>query len=146
MGITSVRLDANWYWGQPNGAGSSFVWAPLDEAVGAIQQAGLSADLIIDGCPAWAAVSGAAGNEFAQPASSAAFAAWAGAVAARYADKGVEFFEIWNEENINWAPVPNPGAYTADLKAAYAAIKAADPSAVVLSRRARASCEHLHNL
>jgi polysaccharide biosynthesis protein PslG len=133
MGITSVRLDASWYWGQPNGAGSAYVWAALDEAVGAIHQAGLSVDLIIDGTPAWAAVSGAAGDEFAQPADPAQFGAWAGAVAGRYADRGVAFFEIWNEENINWAPVPNPSAYTADLEAAYSAIKAADPSSMVLS-------------
>lgn len=133
LGATSVRLDANWYWGQLNGAGSSFVWTPIDQAVASIQQAGLSADLVIDGCPPWAAVAGAEGSEFAQPASPAAFATWAGAVAARYADKGVKFFEIWNEPNINWAPKPDPAAYTADLKAAYAAIKEADPSAVVLS-------------
>jgi hypothetical protein len=133
LGVTSVRLEANWYWGQPNGAGSRFVWTSIDRALASIRQAGLSADLVIDGCPPWAAVAGAHGSEFAQPASPAAFAAWAGAVAARYADKGVTFFEIWNEENINWAPKPNPAAYTADLKAAYAAIKAADRSAVVLS-------------
>ena len=133
LGVTSVRLEANWYWGQPNGPRSSYVWAPIDQALASIRQAGLSADLVIDGCPPWAAVAGAHGSEFAQPASPAAFAAWAGAVAARYADKGVKFFEIWNEENINWVPKPNPAAYTADLKAAYAAIKAADRSAVVLS-------------
>ena len=133
LGATSVRLEANWYWGQLNGAGSSFVWTPIDQAVASIQQAGLSADLVIDGCPPWAAVAGAQGSEYAQPASPAAFATWAGAVAARYADKGVKFFEIWNEPNTNWAPKPDPAAYTADLKAAYATIKVADPSAVVLS-------------
>jgi hypothetical protein len=133
LGVTSVRLEANWYWGQPNGPRSSYVWAPIDQALASIRQAGLSADLVIDGCPPWAAVAGTHGSEFAQPASPAAFATWARAVAARYAGKGVKFFEIWNEENINWAPKPNPAAYTADLKAAYAAIKAADRSAVVLS-------------
>jgi polysaccharide biosynthesis protein PslG len=134
MGVSSVRLEANWNGGQPNGAGS-FDWAPLDLAVASIQQAGLSADLVIDGCPSWAAVSGAQGDMYAQPASSAAFATWAGAVAARYGPKGVKYFEIWNEPNlaIFWQPKPDPAAYTADLKAAYTAIKAADPSAFVLS-------------
>ena len=79
-------------------------------------------------------MSGAQG-QYAQPASAAAFATWAGAVAARYGTKGVQYFEIWNEPNLAvfWSPTPDPAAYTADLKAAYAAIKAADPSAVVLS-------------
>lgn len=134
MGVTSVRLEANWYWGQPTGAGS-FVWGSIDAAVASIQKVGLTADLIIDGCPPWAAVSGAPNTQYAQPASSAQFATWAGAVAARYGSKGVRYFEIWNEPNLAvfWQPKPDPAAYSADLKAAYAAIKAADSSAVVLS-------------
>ena len=134
MGFTSVRLDASWYWGQPNGPGS-FSWGVMDQVISSIEQVGLSADLIIDGCPAWAAVSGTAGSQWAQPASAADFATWAAAVAARYGPKGVKYFEIWNEPNLAafWDPKPDPSAYTADLKAAYAAIKQADPSAVVLS-------------
>ena len=44
-------------------------------------------------------------------------------------------FEIWNEPNsaLFWQPKPNPPAYTADLVAAYSAIKAVDPSAFVVS-------------
>ena len=134
MGVTSVRLDADWSSGQPSGPGS-YDWTSLDQVVASIQEVGLSADFIIDGCPSWAAVSGAQGDEFAQPASSAAFAAWAGAVAARYGARGVNDFEIWNEPNISefWEPKPDPAAYTADLVAAYAAIKAVDPSAIVIS-------------
>ena len=133
-GITSVRVDANWYGGQPNGP-DSYDWTSLDQVVSSIDQVGLSVDLIIDGCPPWAAVSGAQGNQFAQPASPAAFANWAGAVAKRYAGKGAKYFEIWNEPNnpAFWAPKPDPAAYTLDLEAAYKAIKAVDPSAVVLS-------------
>ena len=133
VGATSVRFEASWYWGQPDGPGS-FDWGVLDQAIASARQVGLSVDLVIDGCPPWAAVSGAQG-QYAQPASAAAFAAWAGAVAARYGTKGVQYFEIWNEPNLAvfWSPTPDPAAYTADLKAAYAAIKAADPSAVVLS-------------
>jgi len=56
-------------------------------------------------------------------------------VAKRYDGKGAKYFEIWNEPNNPsfWAPRPDPAAYTADLKAAYAAIKNVDPSAIVLS-------------
>ena len=133
-GITSIRVDADWYGGQPDGP-DSYDWTALDQVVASIQEVGLSADLIIDGCPPWAAVSGAQGNQFAQPASPAAFANWAAAVAKRYDGKGAKYFEIWNEPNNPsfWAPRPDPAAYTADLKAAYAAIKNVDPSAIVLS-------------
>jgi hypothetical protein len=133
-GVTSVRVDADWGSGQPSGP-DSYDWAPLDQVITSIRQVGLSADLIIDGCPPWAAVSGAQGNSYAQPASSAAFANWAAAVAKRYGGEGAKYFEIWNEPNNPdfWAPKPDPAAYTADLKAAYSAIKAVNPSAIVLS-------------
>ena len=35
MGITSVRVDANWYWWQPNGP-DSFDWGTLDQAMASI--------------------------------------------------------------------------------------------------------------
>jgi polysaccharide biosynthesis protein PslG len=133
-GATSVRVDASWDTGQPDGPGS-YDWTSLDQEMASIREAGLSADLIIDGCPSWAAVSGAQGNTYAQPTSSSEFASWAAAVSKRYGGQGANYFEIWNEPNNPdfWAPKPDPAAYTADLKAAYAAIKAVDSSAIVLS-------------
>jgi hypothetical protein len=132
MGMNTVRVDANWLAGEPSQG--TFDWSALDGLMAAVQQVGMTADLIIDGCPPWAAAAGATG-QFAQPASPAQFATWAAAVAARYGSKGAGYFEIWNEPNIQtfWSPAPNPAAYTADLVAAYAAIKAADPSSVVIS-------------
>jgi hypothetical protein len=135
LGVTSVRVDASWQVGQPNGPGS-FDFTSLDQVVASLRTVGLSADLIIDQTPSWAAVPGSQGSSWAQPASASAFAAWAGAVAARYAGSGiVRCFEIWNEPNIAtfWQPKPDPVAYTADLKAAYAAIKRVDTSAFVIS-------------
>jgi hypothetical protein len=133
MGLTSIRVDASWYITQAGGP-DSYDWTPLDTAVSAIQSAGLTADLIIDQCPPWAAASGASG-QFAQPASPTEFGNFAAAVAKRYYGMGAKYFEIWNEPNIAefWSPAPDPAAYTADLKAAYTAIKAVVPSAVVIT-------------
>src|SRR6185437_3752611 len=72
MGVNSVRLEANWYGMQPNGP-SDNDWASLDQLIASVQAAGLTADLVIDGTPPWAAVSGAQGDDFAQPASPAQF-------------------------------------------------------------------------
>jgi hypothetical protein len=132
MGMTTVRVDADWSGGEPSQG--TFNWSTLDRIMASVQQAGLTADLVIDGCPPWAAAAGATG-QFAQPASPSQFAAWAAAVAARYGSMGADYFEVWNEPNISefWSPTPNPAAYTADLVAAYAAIKAADPSSLVIS-------------
>jgi len=129
IGITSIRLDANWDWVQYGGQGS-FDWAATDQVVKSVRAAGMSVDLILDGSPPWAAGDGTSGDP---PASAAQYATWAADVAARYGPQGVGTFEIWNEENINWGPGANAAAYTADLKAAYAAIKKVDPAAFVVS-------------
>jgi len=133
-GITSVRYDADWSWVQPTGP-TRFDWTALDQEVKLARAAGMSVDLIIDGCPPWAALAGTSGDAQPQPASAVQYAAWAAEVAARYAPEGVGIFEIWNEPNnaIFWQPKPNPAAYTADLVAAYSAIKRVDRSAFVIS-------------
>jgi hypothetical protein len=134
IGITSVRVDVNWRRVQPTGP-STFYWATLDQEVRSIRYAGMSVDLIIDGCPSWAAVPSAVNAIFAQPKSPKQYATWAAEVANRYRQMGVEYFEIWNEPNLQnfWWPKPNPAAYTADLVAAYASIKKVDPAATVIS-------------
>jgi polysaccharide biosynthesis protein PslG len=133
-GITSVRMDADWSWVQPVSP-TKFDWTAIDQEVKSARAAGMSVDLIIDGCPPWAALAGTRGDAHPQPASAAQYATWAAEVAARYAPQGVGMFEIWNEPNNAgfWQPKPNPAAYTADLVAAYAAIKRVDPSAFVIS-------------
>ena len=57
-------------------------------------------------------------------------------------------FEIWNEPNIAlfWQPKPDPSAYTADLVAAYSAIKAVDPSAFVISGGLAPTVTKNHNI
>ena len=56
------------------------------------------------------------------------------ATVARYKDR-VHVWEIWNEPNgpLYWRPAADPIAYSNMLKRAYVAIKAIDPTAVVLS-------------
>ncbi len=55
-------------------------------------------------------------------------------IVARYKDRGIRVWEIWNEPNIEpfWSPAPDPAEYYQVLAAAYAAIKKADPDATVL--------------
>jgi hypothetical protein len=67
------------------------------------------------------------------PTSVQQYAEFAGLAAQRYAGK-VSAYEIYNEPNSIgfWAPAPDATAYTAVLKAAYTAIKAADPNATVI--------------
>jgi hypothetical protein len=134
IGLRWVRIDASWNTIQPAGP-SSFDWSGLDQAVNSVVAVGMKPDLIIDYTPAWARASGAAENQFGEPASASAFATFAGEVAARYAPMGVSTYEIWNEPNIQnfWYPAPNPSLYTTMLRDSYAAIKAVEPNATVIS-------------
>jgi Bacterial Ig domain len=62
------------------------------------------------------------------------FASFAHTFAGQMAGQGVSAYEIWNEEDetLFWAGTPSAAQYAAVLKAAYPAIKTADPGAKVL--------------
>jgi polysaccharide biosynthesis protein PslG len=134
IGINSMRFDANWDWVQFGGP-TSFDWTQLDREVHAVRNAGMSVDLVIDGCPSWAAPPGASNDTSPRPESAARFAVWAADVVKRYAPQGVKYFEIWNEPNDGkfWQPKVSPAFYVKMLADSYRAIKKVDPSAVVIS-------------
>jgi len=69
---------------------------------------------------------------FCPPDDVEAFARFAATVVARY--PAVLYWEIWNEPNTTnfWRPSPDPVRYVELLKRSYAAIKAANPKAVVV--------------
>ncbi|HLI24640.1 MAG TPA: hypothetical protein VKU91_06775, partial [Acidimicrobiales bacterium] len=62
------------------------------------------------------------------------FAAFAARVAGAYARRGVEVYEVLNEENLgsNWGGAASAPGYAALLGRVYRAVKAADPRATVL--------------
>jgi len=134
IGINSVRFDADWDWVQFGGQ-DSFDWTLLDREVHSALAAHMSVDLVIDGCPPWAAAKGASGDSEPSPASAAQFAAWAGDVAQRYGPQGVKYYEIWNEPNDSkfWQPKVNPAFYAKMLTASYKAIKKAEKNAYVIA-------------
>lgn len=134
IGIDSIRVEANWSMVQPAGP-KTFGWTLLDTEIGSARAAGLAVDLVIDGCPRWAALPGTRRDRYPHPASVGLFARWAKDVATRYASQGAKVFEIWNEPNDTkfWQPKPSAAAYTKMLRAAYVAIKRAEPSAFVIA-------------
>ena len=134
IGITSVRIGADWAWISYAGQGT-YDWTQLDQEVASVRAAGMSIDMVIMGTPSWAAVAGESGSDVAQPANPSLFGQFAAAVAQRYAPQGVQDFEIWNEPNnmVFWLPAPNPAAYVQLLQAADTDIKAVDPGAFVIT-------------
>ena len=128
----------------------AYIWARYDHVLDGLAKRGIEAILTVYRTPEWA--NGGHGVEWAPaPADLGAFTR---ALATRYdgatADREghtharVRMFEPWNEPNLafflrpQWsgppeAPTPaSPSVYAAMLRAAYAGIKAAQPSAIVI--------------
>jgi polysaccharide biosynthesis protein PslG len=131
VGSRWVRIDITWGVIQGDGP-SSYDWSEVDRIVEGITSRGMKVLGSISYTPDWARPAGT--DDKYGPTNPAQYASFAGKAAAHYSAMGVHHFEIWNEPNIGfWAPRPDPAAYTALLKAAYPAIKAADPQATVLT-------------
>lgn len=126
-----LRVDINWAQIQSAGQ-TSYAWDSIDRVVQGASARGIRVLGVIMYTPSWARPAGTSATYGPDPATYAAFAAVA---AQHYAALGVHAFEVWNEPNTKsfWTPAPNIAAYTRLLKAAYPAIKAADPQATVLS-------------
>ena len=108
-----------------------YFWEYPDWLVRASEYYGLNLALRLDHPPEWALSHDPDGP----PVAPAAYADFCGRVATRYRGR-VRAYIIWNEPNLarEWAgSPPNPAAYVVLLRAAHAAIKAADPQATVVS-------------
>jgi hypothetical protein len=130
LGTHWVRMFLTWPDLQP----SRGVWAPnwvayYEQAFSALP-AGTKVILDVVNTPRWETGST---NPHAPPANPAEYAAFVGALAQKWAGR-VAAYEIWNEEDHSrwWAGGPDAPAYARLLKAAYPAVKAADPSATVV--------------
>lgn len=120
LGGRYVRIDVTWTFVEP-GPGA-FNWSYYDSVIGGIRGAGLEPILLLD---------------YANPAygptlDTAAFARYAGAVAARYGPGGSHTYEVWNEPN-HPAHYLSPAQFVDLLRATYPAIKSADPAATVIT-------------
>ena len=133
-GATWLRTDVDWWLTQPSGP-TQFDWGPVDRVINAARARGLRVVGMIGYTPPWARPPATGTDDKYPPTNPADYANFARAVALRYGPLGVKHWEIWNEPNISmfWKPKPNAGQYAALLKAAYAAVKAADPGATVIS-------------
>jgi hypothetical protein len=136
-GAKSVRLFVSWAELEPTGPGdypaNNGKTAAYDAAIQQLNAAGAKPLFVVLNTPHWA--NGSA-DQLVPPNDPQAFATFLKAFAAHNKGVGsVAGYEIWNEpdENMFWHPGPDAGRYAALLKASYAAIKAGDPSATVVS-------------
>jgi hypothetical protein len=141
-GVESVRTAVRWNELQPV-AGAAPDFAALDPLVAAAASRGLELLPVVQGTPGWAAF----GDPTTPPADPAAFGAFLTALIARYGPDGslwaertdvprlpIRTWQIWNEPNLTryWSRQPFAPSYVALLRAAHAAVHAADPGATVV--------------
>ena len=153
LGVDSVRIFALWSRIAPatrpagfdgaDPASPGYAWGPLDAAVARVRAAGMRVTLTITGPgPLWTSSSPSRRRPAYRPRPSA-YAAFATAVALRYG-ADVDRYVLWNEPNIAiWlypqarcsrgrcTPV-SPHLYRGLVRAAYPAVRAADPGAQVV--------------
>ncbi|MDA0182995.1 glycoside hydrolase family 5 protein [Solirubrobacter phytolaccae] len=153
-GSTITRVDVGWSSLQETGPDSfsSYHLGRLDALVNAAEARGIKLLLTFTWTPCWASSApeslkqGCAGEWWSRgvdryvPKDPAAYASALGKVAARYKGR-VKAWEIWNEPNHEaYFKAPDQAAaYAALVKAAYPAVKAADPNATVVAGSLSAS-------
>lgn len=126
LGVNDIRIAVPWAAVQPYNA-TSYDWSRLDAVIDAADARGMGVLGVINATPPWA------GYPLVGHPDPTAYATFAAAVASRYQGK-ISAYEVWNEPNgvTFWSP-PDASSYTELLKAAYPAIKAADPNATVIA-------------
>lgn len=134
---TVVDLGMGWYkqqvsWAEIEPVKGQYAWAQLDALVEAADEAGIKLLFSIIDAPLWTHPDSEGRTP---PEDVQDMAAFAGALAERYRGR-VQAYEIWPEQNLKygWEAAPlNGAAYVELLRAAFHALKAADPDALVVS-------------
>jgi hypothetical protein len=145
LGGSVVRIDVPWDWLEWTAPGVEG-WGDeenhrLDAFVDAAQRRGLQVLAVVQDTPCWASSDVTKDCRPAvmrydwhlPPADPGDFADFLTRIVSRYRGR-IQYWEIWNEPNLShfWTN-PDPVAYTELLRAAYPAIKTADPAATVLA-------------
>ncbi len=122
-------------WKKFEQAKGQYDWAEIDRAVDTCNKNGIYLLLSVVKAPDWARGPNPDTSVEGPPTDPEDFADFMGAMAARYKGR-VQAYEIWNEQNLHyeWGNEQIDAArYVQLLAAAYRAIKAADPQALVIS-------------
>jgi hypothetical protein len=143
-GVESVRTAFYWPFAEPE-AGRPADFSRFDGVVLAAARRRLPVLPIVSGTPAWAAER--PGDETSPPRDPGAYARFLAALVGRYGPRGslwaehpevprrpVREWQVWNEPNLTryWSEQPFARSYVRLLRAARAALRAADPGARVI--------------
>lgn len=130
-GFTWFRQQIHWR--DIEDRSGQFFWAELDNIVADVSANGMLLMLNITRSPSWHTANGSDGL----PQDPAALARFTGALAERYKGR-VHAILIWNEQNLAYEnggqiTAADPGHFVEIMAASYSAIKAVDPSIIVVA-------------
>jgi hypothetical protein len=130
LGTHWVRFFATWPDLEPAPGRYSPVWLAYYDQKFSELPAGTKVIIDVVHSPQWETGSS---DESTPPKNPSDYASFIAAMARRWGSR-VAAYEIWNEENtpLWWAGAPDPDRYTGLLKAAYRAVKEAEPKATVV--------------
>ncbi|WP_319454599.1 MULTISPECIES: cellulase family glycosylhydrolase [unclassified Mycobacterium] len=130
LGVQNIRIFVPWGLVEP--LQGTYDWSYIDAVVDAAAARNMGVMAEINGTPTWASTTTGLFPGSGTPNASD-FASFASTVATRYGND-ISAYEIWNEPNsVEFSDPIDPASYTALLKAAYPAIKAANPNATVVA-------------
>jgi len=129
-GVRWLRIDVGWSSYEYSGPGQIATWYEqrVDQVVAQADSLGMHILATVESAPPWA--QGGGTDLRVLPTNPQDYANFMGWFANRYRGK-IAAYEIWNEPDI--IPSATPASYAALLEAAYPAVKAADPTAIVVS-------------
>ena len=133
LGFTWFKQQVPWEEIEPSPG--NYQWGWVDNVVNVMHANGIKVLLSVPKAPCWARDPAYGCRDEGPPMDPQTYANFMGQMAARYKGK-VQAYEIWNEQNMDyeWGHEPfDAGRYVRLLKAAYQAIKAQDPNAIVVS-------------
>jgi len=133
LGFGWIKQQIEWFRHEPNKG--QYHWGSIDNLVEQANAAGVKVLLSVVKAPKWARPPNTDHSVEGPPANPQDYADFIGAMAARYKGR-VQAYEIWNEQNMDyeWGREPfDANRYVQILAAAYGAIKAQDPNAIVVS-------------
>jgi O-antigen ligase len=132
-GIGTLRQRFAWNELEP--APGDLRWGQWDQVLPFVQQQGFELIAVLDTSPAWARADWEVDNPWAPPVDPADYARFASAFARRYAGY-VRAYQVWDRPNIapHWgAGEVDPAGYVALLRVASAALRSADPHALIIA-------------
>ena len=137
----TANLGFNWMkqqveWRVFEGSQGNVDFSELRRIVDTAGSRGISVLFSVVNAPDWAREPGFDPSVGGPPADPGTYAAFVGRLAGEFCGSGLKAIEVWNEQNLHyeWGNKPlNPADYMNLLRPAYASIKAACPSMLVIS-------------